>query len=157
FPNDRESIIDALIFAKEKMDFISKEEMNRKNAYWFRLWSSKAEQLKHKADLLFPNDKIVNESYDKILNKNAEVNKKLKIKALIGLILLIVAIVFLGMRSNLFERMDIVDTTNYNATIEWQDSVLFNRLPHPDNKNGTIISESSGQLQVEVYKVTKED
>ena len=157
FPNDRESIIDALIFAKEKMNFISKEEMNRKNAYWFRLWSSKAEQLKHKADLLFPNDKIVNESYDKILNKNAEVNKKLKIKALIGLVLLIVAIVFLGIRSNLFERMDIVDTTNYNATIEWQDSILFNKLPHPDNENGTIISESSGQLQVEVYKVTKED
>lgn len=157
FPNDKESIIDALIFAKEKMNYISKEELNKKNAYWFRLWSSKAEQLKHKADLLFPNDKIVNESYDKILNKNEEVNKKLKIKVLIGLVLLIIAIVFMGIRSNLFERMDIIDTTNYNATIEWHDSVLFNKLPHPDNENGTVLSESSGQLQVEVYKVTKED
>lgn len=44
FPNDRESIIAALIFVKEKTDFISKESINRKNAYWLRLWCSKAEQ-----------------------------------------------------------------------------------------------------------------
>lgn len=92
FPNDRESILSALIFAKEKIDFISKETVNRKNAYWMRLWCAKAEQLKQKADLLFPNDPIVKESYAEITADEVRVNKTLKFKAIAGLVILIAAI-----------------------------------------------------------------
>ena len=93
FPNDRESILSALVFVKEKIDFISKETINRKTAYWMRLWCAKAEQLKQKADLLFPNDPIVKESYVEIAADESRVNKTLKIKAIVGLIILILSLI----------------------------------------------------------------
>ena len=64
FPNDRESILEAIVYAKEKIDFISKEKIDKKTAYWMRLWCSKAEQLKQKADIMFPNDSVVIQSYN---------------------------------------------------------------------------------------------
>lgn len=85
FPNERESIIDALLFTKEKMEFISKKELNRKNSYWFKLWDSKAVQLKQKSDLLFPNDNMVQQIYSEIVQKENMVNTKLKIKLGIGI------------------------------------------------------------------------
>lgn len=124
FPNDRESILSALIFAKEKIDFISKETINRKNAYWMRLWCAKAEQLKKKADMLFPDDSIVKESYAEITSDEAHVNKILKVKAIIGLVILIIATVFLVIRYGKTSR-DVVDDTDYSATFEWQTNGLF--------------------------------
>ncbi len=82
FPNDRETILAAPIFAKEKIDFISKENIDRKSAYWVRLWCSKAEQLIQKADLLFPKDVIVNQSYAEILDDKNRV-EKIKGKAIV--------------------------------------------------------------------------
>lgn len=99
FPNDRESILNALIFAKEKIDFISKEKVDRKTAYWMRLWCAKAEQLKQKADLLFSNDPIVKNSYDEIMADNAHVKKIMRIKAIIGFSILICVILFFAINT----------------------------------------------------------
>ena len=84
----------ALIFAKEKIDFISKESINRKTAYWMRLWCTKAEQLKQKADLLFPDDSIVKDSYNEITADENRVNRTIKIKAIVGLVILVIVVVF---------------------------------------------------------------
>ena len=94
FPNDRESILSALFFVKEKISFISKETINRKTAYWVRLWGTKARQFKQKADMLFPNDPLVRENFNEIVADENRVNMVLKKKAITGLVLLIVAIFF---------------------------------------------------------------
>ena len=99
FPNDRESILSALFFVKEKISFISKETINRKTAYWMRLWGTKAGQLKQKADMLFPNDPIVRNNYNEIIADENRVNMVLKVKAIIGLVLLIGAIIFILVRN----------------------------------------------------------
>ena len=157
FPNDRKSIIEALIFSKEKIDFISNKNINRKNAYWMRLWCSKAEQLKQKADMLFPNDNIVKKAYEEIIIDKSKINKQIKMKTIIGIAILVIVIVFFVVRSGIFENTNIIDTTDYNATFEWQENGLFKKLPEPPNNNGKIISETDKNINIEIYKIKIND
>lgn len=156
FPNDRESILSALIFAKEKIDFISKETINRKNAYWMRIWCAKAEQLKQKADILFPDDSIVKESYAEITSDEAHVNKILKVKAIIGLVILVIATVFLVIRYGQTSG-GVIDDTDYSATFEWQTNGLFAQIPEPTTNNGHIVWELEEQIYIELYNVSSEN
>ena len=94
FPNDREVILEALVFTKEKIDFVSREKASRKTTYWMRLWYSKAEQLKERADILFPNDAIVEKSFQKIIEDKKRIEKSAMIKTIIGVVLLIAFITF---------------------------------------------------------------
>lgn len=155
FPNDRESILSALVFAKDKIDFISKESINRKTAYWMRLWCAKAEQLKQKADMLFPNDTIVKDSYNEILADETRVNKTIKIKAIVGLVILVIAVVFCVVRYG--GNIGVTDKKDYNATFEWQTTGLFAELPEPDTNNGKIVMETEKQINIELYNMSAED
>lgn len=92
FPNDRESILEAIIYSKEKVDFLSKKNITSKNVYWLHLWCSKAEQLKQKADMMFPDDPIVKQSYEEILDDQKRVSKMIRCKAIIGVVILIVVL-----------------------------------------------------------------
>lgn len=151
FPNDRESIIEGLIYAKEKIDFISKEKIDKKSAYWMRLWCSKAEQLKQKADLMFPDDNIVKQSYAEILADEKRVNNTIKVKAIAGAIMFFVALIFAMFRTGT------IDTTDYNAEFKWRKDGLFVYLPEPTITTGKIINESEKLIQFELYKVSESD
>lgn len=155
FPNDRESILSALFFAKEKIDFISKETINRKTAYWMRLWCAKAEQLKQKANLLFPNDPIVQDSYNEIIADKNHVDKVIRIKAIVGLVLLVAAVAFGVVRYA--DTVRVTDNKNYNATFEWQTNGLFAEIPKPATNNGRIVSETDKQINIELYHIKKTD
>lgn len=157
FPNDRESILAALVYAKEKIDFISREKVDRKSAYWMRLWCAKAEQLKQKADMLFPNDAIVKQSYIEILDDKHRVNKTIKIKAVLGLVVLIAVIIFTVVRYGITDKVGITDDKNYDATFEWQTNGLFAELPQPKSNNGKIVIETEQQISFELYNVETED
>lgn len=156
FPNDRESILNALVFAKEKINFISKESVDRKTAYWMRLWCAKAEQLKQKADLLFPNDPIVRGSYDEIVDSKNRVNRTIKIKAVIGLVILAIVVVLCVVRYGGDAGVS-YDRKDYNATFEWQTTGLFAELPEPDTNNGKIIMETEKQVSIELYNISAGD
>lgn len=151
FPNDRESILEALVYVKEKIDFISKEKIDRKSAYWMRLWCSKAEQLRQKADMMFPNDYIVKQSYEEILADEKRVNDKIKYKAIAGCILFVVAMTYLLIRNGT------IDTTDYDVPLEWQTNGLFAYLPAPKIETGKITMESENRIQIDLYNVKQED
>ncbi len=151
FPNDRESILEGLVYAKEKIDFISKEKIDKKSAYWMRLWCSKAEQLKQKADLMFPNDNIVKQSYEEIVADEKRVNNTIKFKAIAGAIMVIAALIFMLFRNGT------IDTTNYDVELKWQTNGLFSYLPEPTISTGKITMETEKQIQFELYKVTESD
>lgn len=148
FPNDRESILEALVYTKEKIDFISKEKIDRKSAYWMSLWCSKAEQLKQKADLMFPNDFIVKQSFEEILADKKRVNNTIKYKAIVGCVLFAITIIYM------LTRNGTIDTTNYDVELKWQTNGLFLYLPEPEVNTGKIILESEKQVQVELYNVS---
>jgi len=151
FPNDRESIIEGLVYAKEKIDFISKEKIDKKSAYWMRLWCSKAEQLKQKADMMFPNDSIVNQSYAEILADEKKVNNTIKFKAIAGVAMVTAALIFMLFKNGT------IDTTDYDVEIKWQTNGLFAYLPEPTVTNGKITMETEKQIQFELYKVSESD
>lgn len=152
FPNDRESILSALIFAKEKIDFISKETVNRKNAYWMRLWCAKAEQLKQKADLLFPNDPIVKESYAEITADEVRVNKTLKFKAIAGLVILIAAIFFLFVRSGTFDDIKVA-----NTPVDIPETELSVLMPPIEGGKGEVVTNNSEYFSVTYYGISESE
>ena len=152
FPNDRESILSALVFAKEKIDFISKETINRKNAYWMRIWYAKAEQLKQKADMLFPNDPIVKDSYAEISADEIRVNKVLKFKAIAGLVILIVAIVFLFVRNGTFD-----DIKAANTPVDIPETELSVLMPQIEGGKGEVGTNNSEHFSVTYYGISESE
>ena len=152
FPNDRESILSALVFAKEKIDFISKETINRKNAYWMRLWCAKAEQLKQKADMLFPNDPIVKDSYAEISADETRVNKVLKFKAIAGLVILIAAIVFLFVRNGTFDDIKVA-----NTPVDIPETELSVLMPQIEGGKGEVVTNNSEYFSVTYYGISESE
>lgn len=157
FPNDRKSILEAMLYMKEKVDFISKEKVDRKTAYWIRRWCAKATQLKQKADILFPNDSIVIETYNKIMTDDKRIKQIIKIKAIIGFIILIAATIFAVVRWSTRNNNVITNGKDYSATLEWQADGLFAKLPQPETTNGFISMETEKQVSFELYKVSRKD
>lgn len=113
--------------------------------------------LKHKADMLFGGDTIVKDTYEKIIINENKVNKEIKIKAIIGIVILILAIIFLVIRSGVLESVGIVDKTDYSATFEWQEKGLFDKLPEPSSNNGKIISETDKNINIKIYNIAIDD
>lgn len=146
-PNDRESVLETLVFAKEKIDFISKERMNRKNFYWTRLWIQKAEQLEQKAELLFPGDEVVKKTYQEIIRDKKSVNLKIVKKAILGSFLLV--IISLAVVGQIY---------NVNRTIEEDkklripDTELGRLLPELGEVEGNVRLSSSEYLTIECPK-----
>jgi predicted RNA-binding Zn-ribbon protein involved in translation (DUF1610 family) len=101
FPNDRGSILEALMFIKSKVSFLVTKDVNANNAYWTRLWTKKAEDLYQKAELMFPGDQIASGAYKDIVNHSAKVKKKLKNRLQLTVAIIVAAIVFIGIRSSL--------------------------------------------------------
>lgn len=152
FPNDRESILSALVFAKEKIDFISKETINRKTAYWMRLWCAKAEQLKQKADLLFPNDSIVRDSYNEITADENRVNKVIKVKAIVGLVLLIAAIMFFFVCNGTFDDIRVA-----NKVVEIPKTELSVLMPQIEGGKGELVTNNSEYFAVNYVGISSSE
>lgn len=152
FPNDRESILSALVFAKEKIDFISKESINRKTAYWMRLWCAKAEQLKQKADMLFPNDTVVKESFAEISADELRVEKTLKVKAFAGVIILIVAFVFLFIRNGTFDDIKLKHTP-----VDIPETELSVLMPQIEGGKGKVETNNSEYFTVTYYGISESE
>lgn len=93
FPNDRESIIEALLFIKAKTTFLASETLNDKTAYWNRLWTTKAEQIYHKSEIVLKMDEVAQSLYNDIQNETKKIKDKVKKKAVIGGAILIIVII----------------------------------------------------------------
>lgn len=149
FPNDRESIITALLFIKEKMLFISKEKISRKNAYWLRLWCLKAEQLKHRADLMTLNDSVIEKIYSQILNESEKVNKKIKIRTIIGVVIFALFIMYSLINGGVSDENIYSD-----KTLEIPVNELSSVLPKLENGKGKIETNNSEYFSVEYYEIS---
>ena len=95
FPNDRQSVLDAIIFVRDRLLSLSTNKTSSENNEWASIWRNKLEHLYRQAELLFPNDSIANEAYNTALvsyNKIQE-NKK---KHTRNVIIIIIAVVLLS-------------------------------------------------------------
>lgn len=95
FPNDRESLLDALIFVKDRLYSLSSDSVKGEDFNWAKIWINKAGHIYQKLEMLYPNDKIASDAYQEA-NKYFELVKKLKIKRTIIICLIIVGIFVLS-------------------------------------------------------------
>ena len=76
FPNDRESILDALVYVKDKIVSLASNGINLSNYKWAKIWRNKAVQLYQQAELLFPEDSIAKTLYDDVENEFGKYKEK---------------------------------------------------------------------------------
>lgn len=150
-PNDRSSILETMVYTKEKIDFISKETVNRKSYFWIRLWSHKAEGLKEKADILFPEDKVVAETFREIYLDRKNVNKRILSKAFFGFILLIATLSFLAFFTREYERR-----ARFGRFLVMPETELGKLLPKLEEVEGEVTLQSSKYLSIECRKFSME-
>jgi len=80
-PNERESILEGLLFIRTQMTALAAYGTDRKRLKWARLWMEKARSLYQKAELLFPGDRIAAEAYEEITACEKKISKRVIAKA----------------------------------------------------------------------------
>lgn len=155
FPNDRGSILEALLFIKSKASFLSNEKANAYNSYWMRLWKQKAEQLHQQAELLFPGDRIANDAFTSIQNANGQMKKKMQIRVGITLGIILIALLCMMIRGCCSDSSS-NNSYDSNATYDWPQNQYTEIIPKPSSETGKIVSERPEQLWFEVYNITED-
>lgn len=149
FPNDRESILEAMIYVKDKINFIANYSINKKTYYWTKIWVNKAKELKSKADILFNNDQIVNNTYNDIIKKSKEAKKKLIIKTILIIVAVSVFLSCVVMFSSYKTKED------YNVVLKLPTTGMIEKIPKMEYQYGRIISDSSNDINIDIYKVSQ--
>lgn len=83
FPNEREAILEALLFIKSQVTHYSDGSTNRENAFWIKIWVNKATQLNQKAELIMQDDPVAGQTYYDIAAMYQRFSKRQLIKRLI--------------------------------------------------------------------------
>ena len=91
FPNERESVLEALLFIKSQVVSLSTKPKNGKNKKWIRIWDNKAKELLNKSKLLLSEDIIAQNAYNEIVAIKNKVNKSIIVKSLILVIAIIIS------------------------------------------------------------------
>lgn len=99
FPNDRESILEALLFIKVQMESLASGKIDRNVYRWMGIWKSKASQLYEKAEAMFKGDVIANNAFTDVLSCEKKVNRSLRVKVIMAIVVFcIFATIFIVFR-----------------------------------------------------------
>lgn len=157
FPNDRGSILEALLFIKTKVGFLADEKVNSTTSYWMRLWTKKAEQLHQKAEMLFPGDKIATDTYSKITADSNQLKKKMQIRIGVTVGLIVVAIIFMAVRGasdgstgGIGSSKSEIPAIQELVTNE-DEGIYTYSIRNYVGKNAASIGTQSGDYKVEEY------
>ena len=168
FPNEREATIEAMMFTKSKMAFLASEKFNKKTLYWANLWNTKAEQLNQRASIILKGDEIVEATYADITASKSEVDKSVKVRAIIGAAIIVVFIAFVLINGSFYNGIGNVfnstpfsvsenyDDTDYNVTYEWPSNGISCYLPLPETKYGKIENDNESRFNIELYQVNSQ-
>ena len=149
FPNEREATIEAMIFIKTKIDFLAKEKFNKKTLFWSNLWVTKAEQLNNKANIILNGDKIVQSTYDEIKANKNKIDKSVRVRAIIGTIIILIFTVFVLINGSIFNSITNIMSGNGNLSqekIEWLETGLSTKIPKYDSDKGEIVTNTDTEL-----------
>lgn len=161
FPNEREATIEAMMFTKSKMDFLASEKFNKKTLYWTNLWNTKAEQFNQKASIILKGDKIVASIYADIAASKSKVDKSVKVRAIIGVTIIVVFLafvlingsVFSGIK-NIFSIIGGTTQTIKDEDFEWLETGLSTKIPKIEAKKGSIQTNSDTELWISLDGVS---
>ncbi|MCD7708539.1 MAG: zinc ribbon domain-containing protein, partial [Clostridiales bacterium] len=161
FPNDRESIFEAMLFIKSKVAFLRNEKTNARTVYWSKIWLEKANQLSQKDELLFKNDSTARQTYDDIIANQSQIKKKSWFKGAVGIVIVILSIIFLASCSassgSSSSSSNYTDETDYYVQLDLPSSGIVTMLPELDFEYGKVTFETSEDIQIEIYQVSQDD
>lgn len=86
FPNDRENILEGLLYIKSQTESLASGKIDRNTWRWIKIWKNKASQLFERAEMMFKGDKIANDAYTDILASEKKVKKSLLIRVVIAVV-----------------------------------------------------------------------
>lgn len=111
---------------------------------------------------MFPKDVIVNQSYAEILDDKNRVEKKIKVKAIIGIMIMVAFFTFYIVRignlhnvSNTY-RHD-AEEINQDVKYNWAENNFTKIIAKPESEYGKIIYEYPNSFGIEIYKVSYEE
>ena len=153
FPNDRESVLEILLYIKSQMAFIASEKINRNAVHWASIWGYKAEQIYQKAEIIVKGDIIAASVHSDIMSNWKKIKKSFSIRVSIALAFIIALIVIwavgvspINLLTNPF--MNISDS--FTETFEWPNTELSRLLPQPASNKGEIWDIDDEKLRIEV-------
>ncbi len=154
FPNEREAILEALLFIKTKIAFLASDKYNSKTAYWMSLWNTKADQVQEKAKLVLNNDSIAKAAQSEVIQYKHKVQKKVRICAAVAASIVVLFAVFVISNRSIYRGVSklLNDTgiTENSVFFEWYDTGLCTKLPEVKANSGHYWTNTEEELNVYV-------
>lgn len=156
FPNEREAVIEAMMFTKSKMAFLASERYNKKTLFWLDLWNTKAEQLKQRADIILKGDKIVDETYKEIITNKNKINRYVKTRAIAGTVIMLLFLLFVLTRRPVIgdlirffsSNTSQISQEDVKEPVKWGDMFLSEYFPEPVLTNAFVYSNSNEKCNI---------
>lgn len=153
FPNDRESILEALLFIKSQMAALAAGKIDRNTVRWAKIWKNKAYQLYQIAEMLFKGDKIANGTYQDILASDKKIKRSLTIRVIVAIVLIAVFAILVYNRTPAKNSID-RSAQQAAATFEWPTTGIATQLPSPPSNSGEIDDNNDGLFYVDVKNIS---
>jgi hypothetical protein len=145
FPNDRESILEALLYIKGQTSSLASGKIDRNTARWMKIWKNKATQLYERAEMMFKGDKIATDAYSDILASEKKIKKSLLTRVVIATVLVVLFSVFVFSRSGVGKSVK-----ESTATFVWPTSGIALQVPEPSTNRGEITFNDDENFWLEV-------
>lgn len=151
FPNDRESILEGLLYIKTTIATLCAKKTDSNTSRWIKIWKNKATYLFEKAEIMFKGDKIALDAFADVLKSEKKHKNALLIKILIPSVLL-VSLIFYASTSHIYgtKKADVANTPN---TFTWPTSGLALELPEPPTNVGKINVNNDKDFWLEMRDV----
>ena len=173
-PNEREAILEALLYVRSKMDFVASEKYSAKTAYWMRLWDTKAAQLQQKAEILLHDDVVAATTRTEMAQSKKKVQNRVRIRAGVGVGLIsfyVIVVLFssawmrglLSGIANPFKALSNPFTGHSSSfsggffsgdNFEWIESTLSKRIPTIEASDGHYWKNTDTELDLRVEDIS---
>lgn len=148
FPNDRESILEGLLFIKAQIAALATGKFDRNTTRWASIWKNKATQLFERAEIMFKGDHISNDAYNNILSSEKKIKQSLLIRVIIAVVAVIAFAAFVFSRSGAGRQLK-----ESTSVLEWPTSGIALHIPKPNSDKGEISINNDESFWVEVRGV----
>lgn len=152
FPNDRETILEALLYIEAQMESLISGKIDRNTIRWIEIWKNKAAQLYKKAEIMFKNDKIANDAYSSILSIEKKAKHSLSVRVVIAAVVVIIYSIFMFPHSDIGQSF-----IEANQKYEWPETGIAEQLPKPSSDKGEITYNNDTMFRLDVYGVDQDE
>lgn len=164
-PNEKPQLIAALSFMRDKIDSYMSLKLSPLNWQWIKVWNTKAQQVRKKADLVLPNDEDVRMISEAISQSYLNAKKKIKTSVILRIIVTAVyaVAVILLLYYQPFSKNDSCVSSKATPVIptlspkqEEKNNALSEKLTVLCKENGLVFNEltfpdGADKMSVDVY------